>query len=90
MSKTYKDQRRWDANNYWNKNFVGLGSLPEPKDINKPDNHGLYRFCCGNKTAKFWYNWSWRKLRRETKYKIYMKDYDNIIGKPENVDWNIC
>lgn len=92
MSKTYKDQRRWDSRNYWNKNIFGWGyrQPPAPKDINEPVSYNLYRYPCGNESAKHWYRYSWHKLRQETKRKIHHGDYDNIVSKPINVDWIIC
>lgn len=89
MSKTYKDQRRWDSRNYWKNLPFRWGLPPAPKDINEPTTYNLYTYPCGNSGANYWHNYSWRKLRRDVRHYIHNGDYDNIPRKPINVDWII-
>lgn len=39
--------------------------------------------------ARYWRRWSYKKLRDNTKKLIREEKWDDIVSKPENVDWII-
>lgn len=90
MSRTFKDQRRWDYREYW-RNMEWSRSDGSPLPHQEPIGHyDIYRFPIGGDCdAKWWYTWSNRKYRRLVKRLIRQNNFDDIPKKPINVDWII-
>jgi len=83
MSRTYRDKARYHAKHY------SFSSWNDKKNINEPEWWKINRFNSSSDCAKFWFNFSYRKLRRDTKRMIQEERYDEIPKKPINVDWMI-
>lgn len=90
MSKTYKDQRRYDYYEWLsNHEYHNETGGPAAKDINEPDSLKLSKFYTSSSCAQYYYKWANRKYRRANRKKLRQGDYDNFDKKPINVDWMI-
>lgn len=92
MSKTYKHINKYKLQEYWrNHTWWRPDGSPLPKDPNEPE-RGVwgFKYFCGRRDARSWYNISNRKCRRQVKALLRQGKYTEAkYLKPENVDWNI-
>jgi hypothetical protein len=104
MSKTYIQMRRYRAAQYYKNRTSRLYDYIGPfrifmghskRDLMEPADWSLHRYPCHwhnnhKNQAKYWFTWSKRRFRRETRKLLNTGRYDEIPQKPENVDWHIC